>query len=187
MFCALIIFVHQTMIKALPISTRRESFFEKVGNYMRVGYLLHGMAVFNAFACGLTLQYAWEQVTSTRPVAFIFTLWLSSFFFMIVLLSQLDALSRYQNFKQVRDQLFQYGYQKRIVYPLAKSSCQRVAALMAGKQLRLHDQIKEQYRMMGYRWHHLLPDFVSTTPLFLFHPLFWKTTFLVKRYKSRYF
>lgn len=175
------------MIEALPIPVNKESVFDRILNYLQVGYLLHTIGTGSAVTCALILYLTLQVVPVEHIYTFVFLLWLSSFFFMNALFSQLDAYSRYQNFKQVRDQLFVNGYQKRIVKPLAKSSCQRVAALMAGKKLQLHDQIKEQYRMMGYRWYHLLPDFIWTTPLFLFHPLFWKTTFLVKRYKSRYF
>ncbi len=175
------------MIVPLFTQATRESGTDRLRNYLQVGYLLHGMAILNAAACIYTVQFAMAQISPDHLLALIFILWLCSFFFMNVVFAQLDAYSRYQNFKQVRDQLYANGYQERIVKPLAKSSCQRVAARFASKQVKLDKQVKAQYYEMGYRWYHILPDFVWQNPLFFFHPLFWKSTFLVKRYRSVYF
>jgi hypothetical protein len=81
----------------------------------------------------------------------------------------------------------QYGFNKRIVKPLAKSNCQRLAAVVAAKQLDVGDDVRHYYRNLGYRWFHVLPDFVIRQPKFFFHPFFWKSTFFVKRHRSRFF
>lgn len=175
------------MIQAIPILHTRDTIVAKAKNYVQVGLLLHAIGVCSALTSAGLVYYTFMWVPSSRFILFGFLLWLASFFFMNALLSQLDALSRYQNFKQVRDQLYKHGYQKRIVMPLAKSSCQRVAAVAASKRLGLESEVKNLYKSLGYKWHNILPDFIKSQPLFFFHPAFWRSTFFVKYYKSKYF
>ena len=106
---------------------------------------------------------------------------------MNAIFSQLDAYSRYQNFKQVRDQFYINGFQPRIANSLQKSKCQRLAALKAAEDTGLKQQVHHYYHQLGYRWYHIVPDFVWHKPQFVLHPYFWRSTFFVKRYKTRYF
>ncbi len=171
----------------LPITAKRESRFNKLSNYLHVGYLLHSIGFVSLFISGLILQFTLNTFSPEQPIPFVFFTWLSSFFFMNALFSQLDAYSRYQNFKKTRDQLYANGFQKRIVKPLAKSNCQRLAAVVAARQIGVEAEARRYYYSLGYRWYHVLPDFVKANPLFIFHPFFWKSTFFVKRYRSIYF
>ena len=175
------------MIRTVPIAYPKDTRMDRVKNYVEVGYLLHIIGLASAASSYALLTFTLNTIAVSNLVSYLFFLWLSSFFFMNALLSQLDAYSRYQNFKQVRDQLYENGFQPRIAKPLAKSSCQRFAAMAAGKRLSLKEPIDTFYRDMGYRWYHILPDFIWSKPMFLFHPWFWKSTFFVKHYKSRYF
>jgi hypothetical protein len=175
------------MNQILPIAAKRESRIEKFNNYLQVGYLLHSIGFASIIISGLILQITLNTFSTDQPLPFVFFTWLSSFFFMNALFSQLDAFSRYQNFKKTRDQLHAYGFQKRIVKPLAKSNCQRLAAVIAARQIGVERETRRFYYDLGYRWYHVLPDFVNANPLFIFHPFFWKSTFFVKRYRSVYF
>lgn len=98
---------------------------------------------------------------------------------------QMDARSRYQNYKMLRDQFYFYGFQPRIVKPFIKSRCQRDTAIAAAEELRLADACKNHFYQKGYRWYHLFPDFIFANPRFLLNKHFWLTTFFAKEYHSR--
>jgi hypothetical protein len=101
-------------------------------------------------------------------------------------LAQLDARSRFQEFKQVRDQLIDFGPDRRIFRPVAGSRCRRDAALAAARQLGYETVCLSFFSGMGYRWHHLLPDRIIQEPRLLLTLSFWRATFLVPGYQSRY-
>ena len=109
-------------------------------------------------------------------------------FFLVTLpiLAQLDARSRYQNYKQIKDQLLVYGFDERILKPTLKSRCLRDAAQVAADEAGYADRCRNHFLSSGYRWYHLLPDFVFRSPQFLLTGYFWRTTFFVPRYRSRY-
>jgi hypothetical protein len=99
--------------------------------------------------------------------------------------AEMDSYSRFQNYKQLKDQLYFNGFQKRILRPMVKSRCQRDAAIVACTELGLRQHAKNYYRSLGYKWYHVPPDFVFTHPLFFFSKHFWRTTFLVPYYKPK--
>ena len=105
---------------------------------------------------------------------------------LCILFTQLDARSRFQEYKQVRDQLIRYGPDRRIFAALSRSRCQRDAALAAARQLGHASLCRDCYWTSGYRWYHLLPDFASHHPQFLFSPAFVKATFFAPTYHARY-
>lgn len=107
-------------------------------------------------------------------------------FFVIPTLAQLDARSRFQNYKQIKDQLYHFGFNERIVRPVLKSRCQRDAAITAAEELGFGHECLDYFKGKGYRWYHLLPDFVFSRPQFLLTGVFWRTTFFMPAYKPRY-
>ena len=166
---------------------RSKSSQSKLWNYWRVGYLLHGIGVVSLWLAFLIAHFVITTWSDDQLVLGVFLSWLSSFFFMNAIFSQLDAYSRYQNFKQIRDQFYIHGFQPRLANTLQKSKCQRLAALKAAEDTGIAEEVAQHYHANGYRWYHVLPDFVFKNPLFFFHPYFWRSTFFVKRYKTRYF
>jgi hypothetical protein len=50
---------------------------------------------------------------------------------------QCDARSRYQNYKQVKDHLYFYGFQARIIKPFSFWGCQRDAVIVAAEGIRI--------------------------------------------------
>jgi hypothetical protein len=102
------------------------------------------------------------------------------------LFTQLDARSRFQEYKKVRDQLIRYGPDRRIFKSMAASRCQRDAAMAAARQLGYAADTRAFFSAAGYRWYHLAPDFVARHPAFFTHAAFWRGTFFVATYHARY-
>jgi hypothetical protein len=154
--------------------------------YLRVGAFLHINTAFYlllmkpCFDIGL----AWCEQGLLLPG--IFLSWLSSFFLTNAVLSQLDARSRWQNYKQVKDQLCGFGYRERIFKPVLNSSCQRHAALIAAAECGYRKQVQAFFWSQGYRWYHIPPDFVFSHPQFLLSRHFWRTTFFAPTYHPRH-
>jgi hypothetical protein len=115
----------------------------------------------------------------------LFRLYIVCFVCSLPVLSQLDARSRYQNYKQIKDQIYFYGFNTKIVRPTIKSRCQRDAALLAAKELGFGEQCRQFFRLNGYRWYHIFPDFLFQRPDFLLTKYFWTTTFFSPTYIQR--
>lgn len=98
----------------------------------------------------------------------------------------MDAYSRYQNYKQINDQILEFGWQERILRPMLSSRCQRDAASVACQKLELGEECKNYFSSFGYKWYHIIPDFVFKNPSFFFSSYFWRTTFFTPYYKSKY-
>lgn len=100
-------------------------------------------------------------------------------------LAELDGFSRFQNYKQLKDQLYFNGYQERLLKPMLRSSCQRDAALISCDELGLRNVVMKYFKGRGYKWYNIVPDFVYQYPLFFFSAFFWRTTFFTPYYKSK--
>jgi hypothetical protein len=155
--------------------------------YLRVGALLHLNTVlyFLLMKPSLDLGLRWLEHGLLWPG--IVSCWLASFFLANMILSQLDARSRWQNYKQIKDYLYGFGYRERIFKPLLKSSCQRQAALIAAEELGYRARVEAFFGSHGYRWYHIPPDFVFTHPQFLWSRHFWRTTFFAPTYHPKHF
>jgi len=153
--------------------------------YLNVGRLLHivailafSIAVFS-FVSLINLDFN-SDINSGIIWSAVFII-----FFSMCILAELDGYSRFQNYKQVKDQLYLNGLQGRLLKPLMISSCQREAALLAGKELGFYSDVKHYFYVKGYRWYHIIPDFVFKNPLFFFTDYFWRTTFFTPYYSSK--
>lgn len=109
------------------------------------------------------------------------------FFFSLCITTVLDGYNRYQNYKMVKDLLHQYGFRELIVTPFSKSSCQRDAASEAARQLDLTQNISNYFYRLGYRWYHIIPSVLVENPMTFFTKMYWVSTFITPRYKSKYF
>ncbi|MFP4226542.1 MAG: hypothetical protein ACLFRF_07410 [Desulfobacterales bacterium] len=152
--------------------------------YIRAGLLLHVMtimelAVLAAFAPALL----WFQAESAAGA--VLNMAISAFLISLPIFSQLDARSRFQSYKRVKDSLVKHGFDPRILRPFIKSRCQRDAVLAAADELGCKPQCRSYFRSRGYRWYHILPDFVISNPVFLLSRQFWQSTFFAKTYRSR--
>ncbi len=157
----------------------------RIHSYIRVGRLLH---IITITECLIAL-FVVPRLYSTDPLNHLnlFLLKFAGICFLVSLpiFTQLDAWSRYQYYKQLKDQLYIYGYKNRILRPALKSRCQRDAATAAAAELGLNDVCKQFFKSRGYRWYHVLPDFIVNQPQFLLSRCFWITTFFVSFYTPK--
>jgi len=153
--------------------------FSVLNTYLRMGYLLHLVTLAELLAIAL-LYYIWIENWSAFKIAFL------SFMVSFPLFPQLDARSRFQNYKLAKDQLHMFGFQERIMKPFVKSRCQRDAVMRACKELGYETPCRNYFNKCGYRWYHLFPDIILKQPMVVFTKAFIKTTFFAKTYKPRF-
>ncbi len=159
--------------------------FYPFSSYLKAGCFLHLMTL--AEIVLLCMLFSYFSISTEEAVDgwCLSELFLLSFFTALPLLSQLDARSRYQNYKQLKDQLFLYGFDRRIFKPVLQSRCQRDAALAAAEELGYGERCRVYFKNCGYKWYHLVPDFVFRSPHFLLTRAFWKRTFFMPTYRPR--
>jgi hypothetical protein len=113
-------------------------------------------------------------------------LWCLLFSFSHIFLVIMDGWSRFQNYKRIKDHLFQHGFTPQGAWHYKGSKCQRRAALVAAKELGMHDDMKKYFDRIGVRWYHFIPYFMVEDPFFLFRKYFWSRTFMEKQYTSKF-
>ena len=153
--------------------------------YWKVGKLLHFVAIL-AFIVAAYFFLKLTNLDFNADISLWFS-WLALFicFFNMGILAELDGFARFQNYKQVKDQMFLNGFQERQLKPLMKSSCQREAAILAGDELGIGEKVRNHFFNKGYRWYHIIPDFVFSNQLFFFSTFFWRTTFFTPYYEPK--
>jgi hypothetical protein len=155
-------------------------------SYLTCGRLLHASTlifILESYLYYLPLERAIDN-QNTLWISYWTGMFLFAFFHIFLVMA--DAWSRFQNYKRAKDQLYEYGFRARIVNYYIGSKCQRLAVETAAKELGYEDEVKKQFRLMGYRWYHYIPDFMIKDPWFLFKRYFWKRTFLEKYYVPKY-
>ena len=109
------------------------------------------------------------------------------FFFSLSITTQLDAYSRYQNYKQVKDLIHKNGFRGMIIKPFSGSRCQRDAVREMANQLKIKKMVRQYFYHLGYRWYHIIPTALWRKPLLVFTRGYWITILFVPRYRSKYF
>jgi hypothetical protein len=154
-------------------------------SYLKAGYLLHLITLIEmvafSFLYGVLNISSWFDDSSYL----ILKLMAVSFCAGMPLFAQLDARSRYQNYKLIKEHLFLYGFQPRILKPFRKSRCQRDAAIAAANELGLSLECRKYFESFGYRWYHLLPDMIFKKPGILLTKNFWMTTLFTTTYHPK--
>ena len=97
------------------------------------------------------------------------------------LCAEMDGLARYREYQRIRLIFVRYGYKERVLTLVARSRCQRDAALLAAREAGCHGPARSFFRARGYRWYHVLPDKIVANPFHFFTPTFLRTTFLPGR------
>lgn len=155
-------------------------------SYWHVGCLLH---------CSLILfvlesAFYWAKLKETymhSPLfVVVFWLWCLLFSFSHIFMVIMDAWSRFQNYKRIKDHLFMHGFTPKIARHYKGSKCQRNAVLVAARELGLENEVQAYYRRHGIRWFHFIPQFMVEDPLFLFKRYFWSRTFMEKYYEPKF-
>lgn len=156
--------------------------------YLQTGYLLHLITITSTILFiifGNNALFALKN--HNQLITILFFGFLATYFFSLLFFSQLDAFSRYQNYKMVKDKIYQYRFDHRILRPFIYSRCQRDAISIAAKELNHSKNWKLLIHKYGFRWYHLLPHLIVKNPLILFTKQFWLKTLFVKSYQSKYF
>ncbi len=162
-----------------------ESNSPKIIVYMRTGRFLHIITLMELILIFIMVPILFRIDTSQDLFLTILRYFAIAFLVSLPVSSQLDAWSRYQNYKQIKDQFFIYGFDIRILKPVLKSRCQRDAALISASELGLKKECANYFKKHGYRWYHIIMDFVFQYPLFFFSAYFWRTTFFTPYYKQK--
>ncbi len=171
-----------------PVYTGRKVVVMKVIRYLQTGYLLHLMCIFSVFMfIYFSKVFLYHWINEGGAGKLILTGYASSYFFTLIFFSQLDARSRFQNYKMVKDKFYQYGFDARLLKPFMYSRCQRDAIRVAAREFSFENDWRKLTYSSGFRWYHLLPTMIVRKPLILFTRSYWNKTLFVKGYRSKYF
>jgi hypothetical protein len=169
----------------IPVVTHQIINRPQLLSYLKAGYLLHIITVIELLVLWIAFANMSLSPENSILIELIVKIGILVFFASLPFFGQLDAHSRYQNYKQIKDQFYLYGFDRRILKPALKSRCQRDAAQVAAEELGYGVLCRMHFRSFGYRWYHLIPDFVFHKPLFLISKHFWRTTFFTPIYSPR--
>lgn len=97
---------------------------------------------------------------------------------VVALFAVADGISRHREYKRIKAMFHKFGYKERILEPLARSRCQRDAALFAADETGYGPRARAYFAQLGYRWYHILPDTVMRNPLVFLRPSFLRSSFL---------
>lgn len=161
--------------------------FKRTCRYLKVGRLLHLVALAGSICFYWFGNLALEAFARDHIGLFCLQGYLSLYGLVLVGFSQMDARSRFQNYKLAKDLFFEHGFKERIANLFVLSRCQREAVLVAASDLGLEPELRLHYDNQGYRWFHLIPDRVLSNPSILLSRRFWKKTLFVPCYSSRHF
>lgn len=161
--------------------------YERVLRYLKVGAFLHLMSFLSVLILFISVRIAFEFLQEELFVESFLWGALALWALTIPFFSQFDAYGRYQNYKQIKDALFEMSYDNRLIKPFMYSKCQRDAVVIAGDDLGYGREVRTYFRDQGYRWYHILPDAFIRNPLVLFYGIFWKRILFTKHYKLKNF
>lgn len=97
---------------------------------------------------------------------------------VVALFALADAVSRHRECLRIKGMFLKYGFNERILEPLARSRCQRDAAIFAAEEVGLGDRARTYFAQLGYKWFHILPDSVMRNPFSFLSPRFLRTSFM---------
>ena len=161
--------------------------FNRVVRFLKVGVFLHFMAIFGVLLTLVVFQIALYFYQTNYSIAagffMVFTIQCAT----MPIFAELDALGRYQNYKQIKDVLHKMGFDERLLKPFLHSKCQRDAIRVAAKDLKMTTEVKESFYRKGYRFYHILPDAFVKNPLVLFKKQFWNKILFTKHYELQNF
>ena len=89
----------------------------KIIFYFRTGYLLHIVTVIEILFAGYLFTSSWF-IDWLGDIHFVPRVIIPAIIISLPFFAQLDARSRYQNYKMLMDRFYFYGFQLRIIKPL---------------------------------------------------------------------
>ena len=138
-------------------------------------YMTGTVSLLIALGLGATALTHWTRTDLAAAV--IFGCW-SSGWLTVALFALAAGISRHREYKRIKSMFVRYGYKERILEPLARSRCQRDAALLAAKETGYGIHARAYFMELGYRWYHILPDLVIKNPLSFLSPEFLRSSFM---------
>ncbi|MEN8123927.1 MAG: hypothetical protein ABFR32_02270 [Bacteroidota bacterium] len=162
--------------------------FNKIIRFIKVGKYLHLSAFIGIFLFFFSISKITNMIRLQEGILGIIP-WVL-FLFMglsLFIIAELDVRGRYQNYKQVKEKLYKYGYDERIIRLYMHSNCQRDAARVAGKDLNHKRKINKYFYKIGYRWYHILPDAFVNNPFIIFRKQFWTKILFTEYYQLQNF
>lgn len=129
------------------------------------------------FACTLAGHGVFHLTEADAARAVFFGGW-GTGWLVVALFAVADGISRHREYRRIKAMLLRYGYSERILEPLARSRCQRDAALLAASEAGHAENARAYFAGLGYRWYHILPDSVVRNPLVFLRPTFLRASFL---------
>jgi hypothetical protein len=176
------------MLKSsLPIysPTRLTIIYQRIIRFILVGKSLHFIALIGLaiFFTGL------DNALSYSSFSLFSLLWwyISIFGLSLPVFAEMDANGRYQDYKKIKDVIYEYGYDDRLVRPFVGSKCQRDAVVMAAKDLNHSNKVNSLFIKLGYRWYHILPDKFVKNPLIILKKEFWFRILFSNTYNLKHF
>ncbi len=155
--------------------------------YLQTGILLHFMTILGVFLFVFCGMKAIHFFTHHKIVLGLLFSYFSLYGFTLPFFSQLDARSRYQNYKLLKDKLYTHGYDERLIRPFVFSRCQRDAIIVAAKAFGEEEKMQGYFKQLGFKWYHILPTMVVSKPSLLFTKTYWSKTLFVPTYHSKHF
>lgn len=122
--------------------------------------------------CGFTLEAEGEFRLGGAVC-----LW-AVFWLVVAFFAGADGISRNREYRRLRRMFMRYGVSERILETVARSRCQRDAALRAAEDVGARARAEAYFRSLGYRWYHILPDAVVRNPFVFLSPSFLRTSFM---------
>lgn len=163
--------------------TKPYVFLKRIESFVKSTASLQAFCIASFLLC----YFNFLALERTDGIPYLFHLFFFVYFFSLMITSQLDAYSRFQNYKMAKDLLHQYGFKKPLVKVFSKSKCQREAIAEAGNCLGFKKEVNDYFYSMGFRWYHILPHIIVKKPKTFFTKSYWLSTFFVSNYKSKYF
>lgn len=160
----------------------------RILRYFQTGYLLHlitGLSVWMVFHWSEKLFIAIKSHDGIWQILLFG--FLTGHFLSLLFFSQLDARSRFCNYKMIKDKLYEYGFDVRLFRPFMYSRCQRDAIAVAAREMNYTTEWEKLNHEFGFKWYHLLPHLVIKQPEILITTGYWNKTLFVKSYQSKYF
>lgn len=159
----------------------------KLIRFIKVGSILHLMALIGFLIFLIGFQQAIYFFGVHNIIFGYFWVFICCYGFALPFFAEFDAYGRYQNYKQVKDTLYKYGFDARLIIPFMNSKCQRDAVIVAATDLNYKKKVKELFYKKGYRWYHVLPDSFMKNPFVLFSKGFWERILFTKSYHLQNF
>lgn len=181
---------HHYFMFAASVSLLSFSFYvltQKIKRYLKVGYLLHIMTIAGILLSVYFFRVAMSEGVKLFSLKYFIYLYLAIYGATLPVFAQLDARSRYQNYKLIKDKLYRYGFSSRLIEPLSWSRCQRDAIRVAAKDLGYGPELDRALKNLGFRWFHIIPRILIKNPLLLFDKNYWYRTLFVKHYRLKSF